>query len=95
MPPLKAGHQRAHLKGLLGVLGECLGQHICTGPGAVSKLGRVMAQQDLKKPLLVVDPGVISGGHLEFMLQSLKATVESVQVFTDVLENPTDRSIRK
>jgi len=95
MPPLKAGNQRAHFKSRLGALGECLGQYVCTGPGSVSELGRVMAQQDLKKPLLVVDPGMISGGHLEFLLQSLEATVESVQVYTDVSENPTDRSIRK
>lgn len=92
---MKAGNQRADLRDPLGVLGEYLGQHIYMGPGSVSNLGRVMAQQGLEKPLLVVDPGVISGGHLEFMLESLQGTVESVQVFTDVLENPTDRSIKK
>jgi alcohol dehydrogenase len=105
MSPLKAGKQRAHLRdllearwdipGLLGALGEYLGQQICMGSGSVSKLGRIMSQQGLKKPLLVADPGVIAGGHLEFMVQSLKATVDSVRVFTDVSENPTDRSIRR
>jgi choline dehydrogenase len=54
------------------------------GPGALARLGDVVAELDITRPMLVSDPGVAAAGLVERALERLDNAV----VFADVRPNP-------
>jgi choline dehydrogenase len=58
------------------------------GPGAVSTLAGELQDLDLKRPLIVTDPGIVEAGLLERAVRSLKAGHIDFVVFDRVAANP-------
>ena len=54
--------------------------------GAIAQLPDVMQQLDIKRPLIVTDPGVIAAGLLE------RLDLEPVIIFSDIQTNPSETS---
>lgn len=54
------------------------------GPGALARLGEILHELDVKRPLLVTDPGVAAAGLVERALEHL----ENAVVFDGVRPNP-------
>jgi choline dehydrogenase len=54
------------------------------GPGALARLGEVLHEQGVERPLLVTDPGVAAAGLVKRALEHL----DEVEVFGEVRPNP-------
>jgi len=63
------------------------------GGGAVAKLGEVLAQLGLAKPLIVTDPFMVSSGLIDRALAPLRAAGIAPTVFSDTVPDPTDTVI--
>ncbi|HEX4120642.1 MAG TPA: iron-containing alcohol dehydrogenase [Verrucomicrobiae bacterium] len=66
---------------------------IIFGDGAADGAGDLARQIDVKKALLVTDPGVLAAGHAERVCKSLRASKIDVVVFASVRENPTTADV--
>jgi alcohol dehydrogenase class IV len=63
------------------------------GGGAVARLGEVLQQLGLSRPLVVTDPFMVTSGMVERALAPLRAAGMAVQVFSDTVPDPTDSVI--
>ncbi|MBU8546790.1 MULTISPECIES: iron-containing alcohol dehydrogenase [Roseomonadaceae] len=63
------------------------------GGGAVAKLGEVLGQLGLSRPLVVTDPFMLSSGLLDRALSPLRAAGMTPAVFSDTVPDPTDTVI--
>lgn len=63
------------------------------GGGAVAKLGELLGQLGLSKPLVVTDPFMVSSGLVERALAPLRAAGMNPGVFSDTVPDPTDTVI--
>jgi alcohol dehydrogenase len=63
------------------------------GAGAIDRLGELVANYSPKSILMVSDPGVISAGHTERAIKSLKEKRFHVTIFDGVIQNPTTREV--
>ena len=63
------------------------------GGGAVAKLGEVLAQLGLSRPLVVTDPFMVSSGLLDRALAPLREAGMAPAVFSDTVPDPTDTVI--
>ncbi len=63
------------------------------GGGSVAKLGEVLGQLGLAKPLVVTDPFMVSSGLVEQALAPLRAAGMAPVVFSETVPDPTDTVI--
>ncbi|MFM2149956.1 MAG: hypothetical protein RLZZ187_2262 [Pseudomonadota bacterium] len=63
------------------------------GGGSVTKLGEVLTQLGLSRPLIVTDPFMVSSGLIEHALAPLRAAGMAPAVFADTVPDPTDTVI--
>ena len=63
------------------------------GGGSVKKLGEVLAQLGLSRPLVVTDPFMVSSGLIEHALAPLRAAGMNPAIFSDTIPDPTDTVI--
>ena len=63
------------------------------GGGSVKKLGEVLAQLGLSRPLVVTDPFMVSSGLIEHALAPLRAAGMAPAIFSDTIPDPTDTVI--
>lgn len=63
---------------------------IVMGGGAVAKLGEVLGQLGLSRPLVVTDPWMVSSGTVDKALLPLRGAGLDPQVFSDTVPDPTD-----
>ena len=63
------------------------------GGGSVKKLGEVLTQLGLSRPLVVTDPFMVSSGLIEHALAPLRAAGMSPAIFSDTIPDPTDTVI--
>ena len=66
---------------------------IAMGGGAVARLGEVLGQLGLSKPLVVTDPWMVSSKTVEKALAPLRAAGMDPAVFSDTVPDPTDTVI--
>jgi alcohol dehydrogenase len=66
---------------------------IVFGVDAVERVGELARELELRKVLLVTDPGVMKAGHAERVAQALSKAGLAATVFADVEENPTTRCV--
>ena len=64
-------------------------------PGALDRLGEIVAAEGRKRVLLVSDPGIREAGHEERAVRSLYRANLPVKVFDEVGENPTNIDVGK
>lgn len=65
---------------------------IC-GQGALDRVGELAAGFNVKRVLIVTDPGIIAAGHVERAIQSLTASGITPHCFDGAHENPTTEDI--
>ena len=65
------------------------------GPGALTRLGEMVAAQGAGRVLLVSDPGIRDAGHEERAVRSLYQAGRVVRVFDEVGENPTTKHVEQ
>lgn len=65
---------------------------IC-GQGALSRVGELASGFDVKRALIVTDPGIIAAGHVERAIKVLTAAGIEVYCFDGAHENPTTEDI--
>jgi alcohol dehydrogenase class IV len=63
------------------------------GGGAVAKIGEVLGQLGLSRPLVVTDPFMVSSGMVDRVLAPLRASGLAPQVFSETVPDPTDRVV--
>ncbi|MGC9490866.1 MAG: iron-containing alcohol dehydrogenase family protein [Thermovirgaceae bacterium] len=63
------------------------------GRGSLSKLPEVLVELQVKKTLLVSDPGVRKAGILEEVEKHLEGRGTGYEIFEDVEANPNDRNV--
>jgi alcohol dehydrogenase class IV len=66
---------------------------ILIGGGAVARLGDVLAQFGLSRPLVVTDPFMVSSGLVERALKPLRDAGVAPAIFADTIPDPTDTVI--
>lgn len=59
------------------------------GLGIASSVGRLVAELNVQRILVVTDPGIAATQHLRRILESLKQAGLQVETFSQVQENPT------
>lgn len=63
------------------------------GGGAVAKLGELLGQLGLSRPLVVTDPFMVSSGLLEQAMAPMRAAGMAPGVFAETVPDPTDTVI--
>jgi alcohol dehydrogenase len=63
--------------------------------GSIDRLGEIVRAEDVKRVLLVTDPGIRDAGHEERAVRSLYKAGLVVRVFDEVEENPTTIHVGK
>lgn len=63
------------------------------GRNAIDQLGTVCKKLKARHVLIVTDPGIVSAGHLERSLDSLRKESINFSVFREVEENPTTKHV--
>lgn len=66
---------------------------IVFGPGRVDTLGELARELGATRALLVTDPGIMSAGHASRGIDALRRAGIEVQVFDQVIENPTTSTV--
>jgi len=61
--------------------------------GASRRLSALAAELGFSRPLIVTDPGLAKAGVLDGALESFKAGGQGVEVFSDVMADPPERSV--
>jgi alcohol dehydrogenase class IV len=61
--------------------------------GASRRLGALAAELGVSRPLIVTDPGLAKAGVLDGALESFRASGQVVEVFSDVMADPPERSV--
>ena len=65
------------------------GGEIIFGNGAIQYLPEILTKKiKVKKPLLITDPGVVQGGHLEKVIRDLQEAKISFEIFDKVEQEP-------
>ena len=62
---------------------------VVCGENAIDRLGDLATELGSTRELVVTDPGIVSAGHVERGLQSLKKSGLHCQIFDGARENPT------
>ncbi|WP_421990096.1 iron-containing alcohol dehydrogenase [Roseococcus sp.] len=65
-------------------------RQILIGGGSLSRLGELLKQFGLSRPLVVTDPWMVSSGTVEKCLEPLRAAGMSPAVFHETVPDPTD-----
>jgi alcohol dehydrogenase len=68
---------------------------IIFGEGAIQQAGKVVQAWDVKRVLLVTDPGIVAAGHASRLSQILRDAGMEVQMFDQVRENPTTDCVER
>jgi alcohol dehydrogenase class IV len=68
-------------------------RELLVGGGSVSRLPVVLQSLGMSNPLFVVDPGVFRLGLTDAILDTVRAKGLALEVFFDVVEDPTDVSV--
>jgi len=68
-------------------------RELLVGGGSVSRLPVVLQSLGVSNPLFVVDPGVFRLGLTDAILDTVRAQGLALEVFFDVVEDPTDVSV--
>ncbi len=63
------------------------------GPGEIARLGILARECGARRALVVSDPGVVSAGHFDRGVESLKSAGIEVAAFHGVHENPTTAEV--
>lgn len=66
---------------------------LIVGGGSVAKLPEVLAAAGVRRPLLVVDPHLLSLGLAECVIAAARGCCEHMGIFSGVVEDPTDTSV--
>jgi alcohol dehydrogenase len=66
---------------------------IAFGPGKIDELGPIAMALEMKRALVVSDPGIVSAGHTARGIESLNRFGISVALFDGVHENPTTENV--
>jgi alcohol dehydrogenase class IV len=66
---------------------------IIFGPGRLSELGAMAASLDVRRVLVVSDPGIFAAGHTPRGIVSLERAGLTVALFDGVAENPTTQHV--
>ncbi len=69
---------------------------IVFGPGRIAELGAlVRSLGEVRRALVVSDPGIVKAGHTQRGLESLRTAGFEAQVFDGVAENPTTAHVER
>lgn len=68
-------------------------REILIGGGSRFKLAQVLAGLGVRKPLLITDPVMVRLGHAETLKTSLAEVGLEAEIFSEVVEDPTDVSV--
>uniref|UniRef100_UPI0028B20659 iron-containing alcohol dehydrogenase n=1 Tax=Rhizobium sp. TaxID=391 RepID=UPI0028B20659 len=68
-------------------------REILVGGGSRFKLSQVLAATGVRKPLLVTDPVMVKLGHAQALQASLAEAGLAADIFSHVVEDPTDISV--
>jgi alcohol dehydrogenase class IV len=68
-------------------------REILVGGGSRFKLPQVLAGSGVRKPLLVTDPVMVKLGHAQLLQAALAEAGLTADIFSDVVEDPTDISV--
>ena len=68
---------------------------IVSGPGVLGRLGELAGELGGSRILLVSDRGVVSAGHAQSGLDSIRAAGFPVELYDGVEENPTAAHVRQ
>jgi alcohol dehydrogenase class IV len=68
-------------------------RQMLVGGGSLARLGALLRQFGLSRPLVVTDPWMVSSGMLERCLAPLRAEGMTPGVFSDTVPDPTDRVV--
>ena len=63
------------------------------GAGAVDEIGYDLAQQDIRRVLLITDPGIAATGVPQRIADAAKAAGLTVEIYDGVHVEPTDASV--
>ena len=79
------------------VLSVNLPRAVLSGGGSVSRLGGLLANMGLKRPLVVTDRFLASpqSGAVSKVVEAMTPTVNSYEVFTDTIPDPTTDSVER
>ena len=62
---------------------------IVFGPGKLAQLGALAGELNVRRALVVSDPGIVAAGHAPRGIASLQEAGLTVSLFKDIAENPT------
>ncbi len=65
------------------------------GENSLQRLGELTKELNIKRALIVTDPGIVNAGHVAAAEKSLQAAGIATFIFQDVEENPTTRHVEK
>ncbi|WP_339719528.1 iron-containing alcohol dehydrogenase [uncultured Paraglaciecola sp.] len=63
------------------------------GPGSIMQTASLLSSQNITRPLLVTDPGVLSQSFAQALIAQLKDHAFNVTVFSDIKGNPTKQNV--
>lgn len=63
------------------------------GPGVADQTGAIAVELGARRVLVVTDPGIVAAGHLDRVMESLRASSLEACIFQEVVENPTTREV--
>ena len=68
---------------------------IIQSPGCISQLGSLAAEWDLKRALVISDPGIVQAGHARTGCDSLEQAGIETAVFSELGENPSTQDVER